>query len=527
MTNENDEDRLVQLVRQNLPPHSSPIEIRSRVTQLAARLYLGPDTVERVVQTLSRDLQVPPNLPAHPRLLVDWGELPRVGYQCRPEFVLLCPTFPGRPDVHVQIDRELDAQTDESRVNLSSDGPGFWTFHLPFRMTTQGCDCRPGQYLLEVTVTFHDVPADSPRFFQARIRLNVAGNQEGGAGILEIDGDGQSVVNLQGYDLRQFSKVVLKGGQDGVINLANSSFATPASPEPSTPKPPTSFEYALKIDQQRQQHLPKLWGLERPRAYLESMGLYFEDGRRVLLLTRARLSFGRSRDNDVVLRFFPRSTENDGHSLIISRTHFTSELVAEGIELADKSRSGLEVNVNIVKDRYTVPLAFVGESVQLDLGVTATVPKQFELEMSLLGPDRRQSRQDLEYWEELLCEIVGGKLSRLARLAINTGVDAVRYDRCRSLAGQETYVHLFREVLVGSSSARCGIVLSDCGPQPIACVRYIDRTFWLQPLEQRTSLTVDDSVLPPNCLVPLAPGMRIGFGSEFATIDRVRQMFLE
>jgi hypothetical protein len=345
---------------------------------------------------------------------------------------------------------------------------------------------------------------------------------------LEIDGDGQSIVNLQGYDLRQFSKVVLKGGQDGVINLANSSFGSPMLEQPTAEKAPTSFEYHLKVDQQKQQRLPQLYKGSRPRAMLESIGMCFEDGRRVLLSTRPRLAFGRSRDNDVVLRFFPRSSENDNHSLIISRTHFTAELTEEGVEIQDKSKSGIEVNANIVQERYMVSHGFVGDSIPLDLGVTATVPKQFNMEMTLLGPDRRKWHEDLESWDEILCEIVGGKLTRVARLALSTGVDAVRYDRCSSLAGEEAYVHLFREVLVGSSTARCGVLLQHCGPQPVARIRHIDRTFWLETLGNvYQPIAIDGVPLATNQWAALGPGMSVAFGNEVAKIDRPQQMHLD
>ncbi len=463
-----------------------------------------------------------------PRLLVDWGEMPRVGYQCRPEFVVLAPAYRDLrdPDIQVVIDRELDNSA-ETRVRLQSDGPGFWNFHVPFRMTTQGLDCRPGQYTVDVSITFHDVPAHLPRFFMSRIRLNVAGSQDGAAGVLEIDGDGQSVVNLQGFDLRQFSKVVLRGGQEGVINLAGSSTLPPIPGLTATTKPPTSFEYNLKVDQPKQLRLPQLRVLDRPRGYLESAGLMFEDGRRVILLSKPRISFGRSRDNDVVLRFFPRSEANDKHSLIISRQHYSAELTSDGIEIQDKSQAGMEINSNVVKGSYVISTAYVGESVRVELGVTGTVPEKFDLEMVLLGADRRHSHDDERYWDEIVCEVAGGKLNRVARLALETGVDAIRYDRRNSLAGEESYVQLFREVLVGGSSARCGVGLRDCGSQPQARIRHIDRTFWLEVLPNARPLTIDGVAVTPLSFVPLALGMEISFGGERVRVDRPLQQCLD
>lgn len=261
---------------------------------------------------------------------------------------------------------------------------------------------------------------------------------------------------------------------------------------------------------------------------MESLGLCFADQRRVLLFARPRLSFGRSRDNDVVLRFFPRSSENDNHSLIISRTHFTAELKENGVEIHDQSKSGIEVSGSIVKERREVPRGFVGDGVPVDLGVTATVPKQFSLQATLLGPDRRQWQEDVEFWEELLCEIVGSKPTRVARLALATGIDAVRYDRCTSLAGEESYVHLYRDTLVGSSTARCGVLLRQCGPQPIARIRYIDRTFWLESLDNPYHpVQVDGVSMAGNQWVPVGPGMQVAFGSEVAQVERPQQLYLD
>jgi hypothetical protein len=334
-------------------------------------------------------------------------------------------------------------------------------------------------------------------------------------------------VNLQGYDLRQFSRVVLKGGQDGVINLANAFGTTPESPPPLPDKPTTTFEYKLKVDQQKQSRLPSLFPTGKPRAYLDSAVFIFDDGRRSIVLTRPKITFGRSRDNDVVIRFLPRNEENDRHSGNISRTHMVAELTPDGIEIQDESRSGIEVNYSVVRDRYVISSAFVGEGVHVDLGVTGTVPKKFELEMLLFGPDRHEQCDEMAYWDELVCEIAGGKLARVARLALDTGIDAVRYDRLTSLSGEESYVHLLREVLIGGSHGKCGILLRDSRPQPVARLLHIDRSFWLEPLPGGTAVTIDGTALPPRALTPLAPGMEMFFGEERVRFDRPSQLYLD
>lgn len=73
--------------------------------------------------------------------------------------------------------------------------------------------------------------------------------------MLEIDGDGQSMVNLQGYNLKQFSKVILKGGADSVINLQNELGGGADATTPAPDKPVTTFEYQLKVDSEKQLRL--------------------------------------------------------------------------------------------------------------------------------------------------------------------------------------------------------------------------------------------------------------------------------
>ncbi len=109
------------------------------------------------------------------------------------------------------------------------------------------------------------------------------------------------MVNLQGYNLKQFSKVILKGGQDGVINLQN-AIVGPGDTETKAPeKPATTFEYQLKVNTEKQSRLPAVSSTLTQRTYLDAAGFFFEDGRCTLVMTRPRITFGRSRDE--VVRF--------------------------------------------------------------------------------------------------------------------------------------------------------------------------------------------------------------------------------
>ncbi len=518
-------DILYQLVNSQVTPESSLDQICQQVQAAGVAAGIPEDVVGQVVARFESERGAA--AVATPRLLVDWGESPQVGHQVRPEFSLLCPGYENsRPEVRVSIDRELD-HDEVSLRRVQIEDPGLWSCQVPFRMTSDGMDCRPGQYVIEVDLSFRDVPAGLPRFYRCRIRLNVkdAGAEEGG--VLEIDGDGQSIVNLQGYNLKQFSKVILKGGEDSVINLQDAMGAPDDSAEAVSEKPATTFEYELKVDTEKQQRLPAVQATAAKRAYLDACGFFFEDGRRTLVMTRPRITFGRSRDNDVIIRFLPRSDENDNHSRNISRTHCIAELTSEGIELRDESNRGMEVNYRVVQDREMISAVFAGDVVHVELGVTATVSQKFEMELALFGPDRRTSRDELEYWDEMFCEVIEGRLSRLHRDALDVGLDAARYDRVTSLRGEESYVHLFREALIGGSPAQSAIVLHESGAQVQARLLHMDRTFWLEPLTGGLPVTVDNAVTQPRTLVPLTPGMELQFGSEKVRFDRPSQLYLD
>ncbi len=519
---------LYNIVKSQLGASATLIEIETQVQAVATAAGIPDAVADEVLTRFRAELQSSGSgRDVAPRLLVDWGELPRVGNQIRPEFSLLCPKYSSKPELQINVDRDLDHNPQDPLRRPQEDEAGLWTFHVPFRMTSDGMDCRPGHYLIDVELSFRDVPPDMPRFYRCRIRLNVpqAGADEGG--VLEIDGDGQSMVNLQGYNLKQFSKVILKGGQDSVINLQNAMGGPPDTEKRNDTKPATTFEYQLKVNTEKQSRLPVISSTFRQRAFLDAAGFFFEDGRRTLVIARPRITFGRSRNNDVVLRFLPRSEENDDHSRNISRTHILVELTVDGLEFRDESQSGIEVNYSVVRDRHVVPPLRAGDVTHIDLGVTGAVPKQFRLEMLMLAPDRKEDREELEYWDELYCELVGGRMSRIAREALDLRLNAVRFDRVENLAGEESYVMFLREALIGGSPAQSAIVLKENGSRSRARLLHMDRTFWLEPLSGGGPISIDGQPLGPRSLTPLSPGMQIMFGTEAAKFDRPMQLHLD
>jgi hypothetical protein len=514
---------LYNLIEQALVGNETFEEIETQIQQVAGSAGIDGEQVAVVIDRFRQEKLELKDL--IPRLLVDWGELPQVGRKVSPEFSLLCPAYDDRPKVDVLVDKDLDHDPDDQLRRLEFDGSGIWNFHVPFQMKSNGMDCNPGHYIIDVRVSFRNAPSNAARFYRCRIDLKVPDLNSEQGGVLEIDGDGQSMVNLQGHNLKQFSKVVLKGGDSSVINLQNSSLGTEDSSSAEEGKPTTSFEYDLKVNNQVQARLPRVVQSNHRRANLNAGAFCFEDGRRVLIYSKPRITFGRSRDNDVALRFFPRSPENDNHSRNISRTHFIAELIPDGIEIKDESRSGIELDYNVVQDRHVIATQHVGEVCEIRLGVL--VSESLELEMTTFGPDQKEDLNEVEFWHEIYCDAVGGRPSRLSRDSLSQGLDSIRFDRLNNLSGEESYVMLFREALIGGDPNRCPFTLTDHSLPAVAKIHFLDRRYWLEPISSQHLPTIDGTPLALHTLTPLVPEMKIQFGNEFAIFDLPKQMYLD
>lgn len=514
-------DILYQIVSTQLSPSDDRESVTRRVQAVGQQALIDQETVDCVIERLVVERYAATLAAAElPRLFVDWGELPRIGSTARPQFSLVCPGYATKPELHVVVDRDLDHDESDPLRRPRCEESGLWTFYVPFRLTTDGIDCRPGQYMIEVNLTFPDAHPGQPRFFGTRLRLMVKADKSDNS-VLEISGDGQSVVNLQGCDLRAFSKVVLKAGQDGIINLQEMS---PSSREGSTVATPqkecVSFEYDLKIDLELEQRLPHLSKRFTERSHIERAGLYFESGRRILLLAKRRISLGRSRDNDIVIRFFPRSAINNELCHNVSRTHAALELTDDGLMLVDESSTGTEINSSVVDKYRMLPNSFVGETFRVELGCSLTVKKSFELELEMFGPERDSDSAGLLLWDNIYLKTLGERMPRIWQTALEMRINAIRLGRAENLADEEGYVILFREVLLGGSRSACAITLPTRTLQPAARLLYAGRCFWVERLGERGVVELNNVELKPKELTPLAIGHQLN-------IDGVKCEFRE
>lgn len=455
------------------------------------------------------------------RLLVDWGELPQVGRHARPLFSLIATAAVGKPSVRIQIDRSLDSDPNDPLRQPQLEEDGLWTFTVPFSLTSNGVDAKPGLYIIDVEVTFPHTADHHPRFLRTRIRLKIpdASNEQRE---LVIDGDGQSVVNLAGQDLRSFSKVVLKGDDRGIINIQN--FDQSQNPT-DQPERPVVFEYELKINREIHDRLPRLVEVSK-QSKTDAITLVIGK-RRVHVIARKRATFGRGRDNDICLRFWPRTAENDEGSRGISKTHAAISLSDDGLVLTDEgSTHGLDVDCDPVKGEHQLTHVDARGTRQFDLPSPLSSAKlTLEMELDVLGrdPDDPNFQAAVE-WDDVCFETAGESPSRLWHVAKDCGIESARIRRVSNLEDEE-YIFLYRHATMGRSARDHAISLPIGNVTGELRLVFAGRMFWLHSTGA-TTLAIDGDPIEGPCLVPLIFGHCLSINGIDVHVTRLSQFHL-
>jgi len=454
-----------------------------------------------------------------PRLLVHWGSQPEIGHVVRPHFLIAASGRYLQPRINVEIDSALDHDPAQLPDAARSEGDGLWGFHVPFALTTNHQDCRPGQYLLELSVTFPKSPdAKLPRCFRTVIRLSIRKSE--GEPTLEISGDGQSVVNLNGQDLQRFGRVILKGDEAGIINIQTGLETQ------DTPTEEVTHEYSLEVDTEREQLMPRL----RTQAHhspTDAVTLVCSDGRQIVLLARRHFRLGRNRENDIVTRFLPRSDANDANSRKLSRTHATMSLTDRGLLVTDKSTTGISVGMDPVTDEILLDPCRCDEAFDMELGISLDVDVPYVLETRVFG--RHTQPRGVEQspgWESLLADALCEPIPRQWLSAAAAGIDGLRMKRRDGLRDQEEYVAVFRQAWIGRSSGSHAICLPTTRKGTHARLIHAAESFWLERTTSGESVRVDGHEVSPHELVELRVGSSITIGETQLTLQPCTQIGL-
>lgn len=461
-----------------------------------------------------------------------------------PQFLLVCPDSyqRERPRVLVKVAENLDHTFPSDRPRtLKSEGPGKWGFNVPFTLTTNDQDCRPGYYVIHVTVEYHNLANPSlPHAFHCSIRLHITqpGSNEGRT--LTIDGDGHADINLRGQDLKSFDQVILKGDERANITLHNNELLQSEETNEETEEESVTHTFELKPTFQDEPRLfiPERYKMVSP-SRMEMAMFLFTDESRIMLIPKKRVTIGRNRSAQIVLRFLPRSSQHDRLSLKISRDHMTLELNNDGLLVKDrgpdrqgKQTGALKISGKVVQNgnQHLLGPEQLGGNlvVELPYGLSYEQPFKFELDLfggedDEMGHDQARRQQKLD----LLQRAVGTqRRPPLWRLAEKNGFDAVRLRRRENLV-EEKYVLLYCRGLIGNSPSSNPIHIDDRNISPeTARLVYIDRSFWLQNLGPADRVKVDGQPIGPGELIPLSPGMELLFGETAVRFERFEQMHL-
>jgi hypothetical protein len=504
---------------------SSVFSGNESTTEIVSTIIDGapdPDLSSDDIQYIAREIRAKFSLAQRlPNLIASWGIAPEIGDRCCPEFLLVCGEDYSDADLDVKfdLDEQLDFMASHTEPTPTLNAEGHWIFRFPFNLTTGGSDCVAGVYNMKLQLEFAGL-ADAllPQHLYCDIRLTIP-KADAAERVLEIDSDDKSLVNLQGLNLNRFSKVKLKGSGSGLINILQGQSDETDDEADDPADDGITQAYALLVASKDE--VNQLWQSTEitERVHLQKACLSLPDGGNVILLSQHRIGFGRSRDRDIVVRFLPRSADNDAKSRNLSRLHCVATILEEGIEFQDKSSSGIELNLEPVRESFMLkPDAFHTET-ELALGAMLS-SKQLKLQLVPFVSEQhsavyRKERGRLTSFANA-SHLRWGKLWSVAD---QLKLDAIRIERENNLK-EERYVIICQQARIGSSDSKCAIVVQGL-PTIAARLLYINRSFWLNKVAGDWEVSVDGHSLASNEMVPLFPdheididGIKMTFGAH-------------
>jgi hypothetical protein len=159
-----------------------------------------------------------------------------------------------------------------------------------------------------------------------------------------------------------------------------------------------------------------------------------------------------------VLRYLPRSEENDKMSLRVSGQHLTFRLHEQGVSIENISHNGLAINEKPVCGQ---------EAIDLDKPITLDLANAMQLRVTPIWGDPDDGVADRKSL---------GEIDGMWRMASQSNLLAMQIDRINNLPGVERYLLIFR--------------WWDWIPGQVRIVRRGGR-WWLVRIAGESELTVD------------------------------------
>jgi len=238
-----------------------------------------------------------------------------------------------------------------------------------------------------------------------------------------------------------------------------------------------------------------------------------------VLIAKPTVTIGRARKYDIIARVLPRSAENDPKSLRISAEPLQCQL--------DLTEKGLFIKDIGSPNGTTLD----GKNVGSKGGQIDAKTKELELAgvfaLSIKWCNSKQGPKDTPY-EESLADRIG----QLWKVGTKAGINSITLERINNLGiddwnGSESYCLIYRMATVGSGN-NCSIQFADKGLESVhAAILYLADRFYLENLTDLTDVTVNDTTISKNELMPLSFGDRIRIARLDMKFLQKYQLFID
>lgn len=474
-----------------------------------------------------------PSAPAEvvPFLLIRLGDDVRPGAHLSPEFHVCHSGWDGSAEVRALIHGPLDRRGWTDSPSLIRESAGYWVFHQSLSLTSKGRPCPSGEYRLEFECRFTGSQQAYDSQWTGWMRFCV---RDGSAGqTLEVESDGQGLVNLHGLNLKNFATIKFKAGANSLVNLQ--SFLSDLSDETGdASRPPGTGQPTMVPVELRPVADESFQPVERP---VTAARIDLPSGRRILLFAQNRVILGRNRPGgldaeatDIALRMMPRSPTHDAITRNISRQHVVVAAEDGQVTISDPRRTETRalypstLNNAPLKDVATILIPNRPHRFATALGAQGGPARGIGLDITSfsepVNASRTQAVLERRRREHLESPPWGRDAAR---------IDAVLIDRTANadeINGQESYLLVMGVVLIGSDS-KCPIRLAGTGVLPEhALLCHWDGQFRLMAFPNR-DVTIDGRKIPAGQPHVIRPGCRVQCGQVEWTVGLPEQVGMD